>query len=282
MTNRWWVRSLAIALAVGAAAAGGTTLRLSVATRTPSAMLSERGDEESPAPLALPAPQDWDRYNAPYDGRYHFMRIRYSFSRGGMRGVRGRGPPWSHDYPRGERNFTKLLDAMTYVHPLVDGSNIYPFDDPHLFENPIAYLIEVSAWEPTDAEVAGLREYLLKGGFLIVDDFRDRYALENLEFQMNRVLPGVQLVQLDASHEIFDSFFRVDPHQVIPPYGPQDPVWYGIHEDNDRTKRLMAIINYDNDISEYWEFSDMGYYPVDLANDAYKLGVNYIIYGMTH
>ncbi len=251
-------------------------------TRALSAVPAAESDDAPPASIALPAPQDWERLNAPYDGRYHFMRIRYEYSRRGMRSVQGRGPPWAHDYPRGERNFTKLLDAMTFIHPLVDGSNIYPLDDPHLFENPIAYIIEVSAWEPTDGEVARLREYLLKGGFLIVDDFRGQRALENLEFQLNRALPGVQLVQLDESHEIFDSFFRVDPHLVIPPYGPQDPVWYGVFEDNDRSKRLMAIINYDNDISEYWEFSDQGYYPVDLANDAYKLGVNYIIYGMTH
>jgi hypothetical protein len=232
--------------------------------------------------VALPTLQDWERLNAPYDGRYHFMRIRYETSRRGRFGGRGGGPPWAHDYPRGERNFAKILDETTSIRPLVDGSNIYPFDDPHVFENPIAYIVEVGEWEPTEEEVEGLRAYLLKGGFLIVDDFRGGYALQNFEFQMNRVLPGVQLVQLDGTHEIFDSFFRIDPHLVIPPYGSETPVWYGIFEDNDRTERLMAIVNYDNDISEYWEFSDMGYYPIDLANEAYKLGVNYIVYGMTH
>jgi len=117
---------------------------------------------------------------------------------------------------------------------------------------------------------------------LIVDDFRDPRSLDNFAFHMGRVLPGVQLVQLDETHEIFDAFFRVDPHQVIPPYGPQTPVWYGIFEDNDREKRLLAIVNYDNDLSEYWEFSDYGFYAIDLSNEAYKLGVNYWIYALTH
>ena len=142
--------------------------------------------------------------------------------------------------------------------------------------------MEVGSWNPTDPEVAGLSAYLQKGGFLIVDDFRDFRNLENFAAQMERVLPGVQLLELDATHEIFDSFFRVDPHLVIPPYGPQTPVWYGIFEENDRSKRLMAIVNYDNDLSEYWEYSDRGYYPIDLSNEAYKLGVNYIIYALTH
>jgi hypothetical protein len=233
-------------------------------------------------PPAADVPGSDEELNAPYDGRYHFMRVRYTPWREGMRWVQGRGPSWAHDYPRGERNFTKILDETTFIRPLTEGSNVLTLDDPRLFQYPIAYIIEVAGWNPTDEEVRGLHDYLLKGGFLIVDDFRYPPALDNLEFQMNRVLPGVQFVQLDGSHEIFDSFFRVDPHQVIPPYGPTDPVWYGIFEDNDRTKRLMAIINYDNDISEYWEFSDRGYYPIDLSNEAYKLGVNYIIYGMTH
>jgi hypothetical protein len=235
-------------------------------------------------------PQDLESLNAPYDGRLHFVRIRYTpaspsgfgFGRRGRGGWGGREPMWAHDYPRGELNFTRILDETTYARPLVGGSNILALDDPRLFQYPIAYIVEVGYWSPTDAEAAGLRTYLLKGGFLIVDDFREPWTLQNFEAQMERVLPGARLVELDGSHEIFDSFFRIDPHAVIPPYGPQDPVWYGICEDNDPSKRLMAIVNYDNDISEYWEYSDRGYYPIDLSNEAYKLGVNYFIYGLTH
>lgn len=238
---------------------------------------------------AAGAPQELDDYNAPYDGRYHFVRIRYE-PRGGRGfgfGRRGREPPWAHDYPRAERNFLKILDETTFVGPLTEGSNILTLDDPTIFRYPIAYIVEVGAWEPTEEEVAGLAEYLEKGGFLIVDDFRDEYMgstgnLDNFVFQMERVLPGAQLMELDQTHEIFDSFFRIDPEKVIPPYGGRLPVFYGIFEDNDRSKRMIAVVNYQNDIAEYWEFSDYGYYPIDLSNEAYKLGVNYIVYAMTH
>jgi len=189
---------------------------------------------------------------------------------------------WAHDYPRGERNFMKIIDEMTYIRPLVDGSNILALDDPRLFLYPIAYIVEVGSWLPTDTEVDGLSQYLHKGGFLIVDDFRDPWNLASFMEQMGRVLPGIQFVELDGTHEIFDSFFRVDPHAVIPPYGGGTPVWFGLFEDNDPEKRLLVIVNYDNDISEYWEFSDLGYYPIDLSNEAYKLGVNYLVYALTH
>ena len=236
-------------------------------------------------------PQDLESLNAPYDGKLHFVRIRYTpAGRGGFgfefgRGRGGRGgreAAWAHDYPRGELNFLRIIDEVTFAHPLVDGSNVLTLDDPRLFQYPIAYIIEVGAWEPTDAEVEGLRTYLRKGGFLFVDDFRGYQGLDNFAFQLRRALPDAQLVEIDAAHEIFDSFFRVDPHAVIPPYGPQTPVYYGVFEDNDPEGRMLAIVNFDNDLSEYWEFSDRGYYPIDLANEAYKLGVNYIIYGLTH
>ena len=272
-------RLLAWVLAASVAAGGGLA---------PGRWAPSRGDVEPSAATsfaASPAPQDIESLNAPYDGRLHFVRIRYTPYGGrdfGGRRWGGREPMWAHDYPRGERNFMKIIDEVTLIHPLVDGSNILTFDDPRLFQYPIAYIVEVGAWAPTDAEVEGLREYLLKGGFLIIDDFRDYRSLANLTDQMDRVLPGIRFVELDETHEIFDSFFRIDPHAVIPPYGPQTPVWYGLFEDNDPGKRMMVIVNYDNDISEYWEFSDMGYYPIDLSNEAYKLGVNYLVYALTH
>ena len=82
---------------------------------------------------------------------------------------------------------------------------------------------------------------------------------------------------------MFHSFFEInDPHSMVPPYGGLPPLFYGLFENNDRNGRLMAIANVNNDIGEYWEFSDTGYAPVDLSNEAYKFGVNYFIYGLTH
>lgn len=232
-------------------------------------------------------PQSWDDYNAPYDGKYHFVRVRYDpAGRGGRFGGFGRGrePVWAHDYPRGERNFLSILKEVTYVDLLQDGSNILTLDDPGIFRYPILYIVEVGFWDPTDEEVAALGEYLLKGGFLIVDDTRDERGHEYASFahHMERALPGLALRPLEPDHEIFDSFFGIDPRTVIPPYGPRNPEWYGIFEDDDPNGRLMVVFNFNNDLSEYWEFSERGYYPIDLSNEAYKLGVNYIVYAVTH
>lgn len=245
----------------------------------------------SPAPggrylarFGLPAAalQSQESFNVPYDGLFHFVRIRFDAER--RRGFfgRGGGALWAHDYPRAERNFLSILDETTDVRAQTEGSNVLRLDDPELFKYPIAYIVEVGGWQPTDEEVESLGEYLLKGGFLIVDDFQGRYALENLAHHLGRALPGLTMVRVDDTDDVFDSFFRVAPEDVIPPYGRQPPMWFGVYEDNDPEKRLMVIINANNDIAEYWEYSDLGYYPIDLANEAYKLGVNYVVYGLTH
>jgi hypothetical protein len=238
---------------------------------------------EPPSRRAAPPHQSFQDLNAPYDGLYHFVRIRYTpAGRGGFGRRRGgREPMWAHDYPRAERNFLQILSETTFVPSQTEGSNVLTADDPELFKFPIAYIVEVGSWNPTEEEAHSLGQYLQKGGFLIVDDFRGDYELDNLAYQLARVLPGSQMVMVEDSNQIFDSFFRIIPDQVIPPYGGQPPIWYGIYEENDPTERLQVIINFNNDIAEYWEFSDRGYYPIDLSNEAYKLGVNYVVYGHT-
>jgi hypothetical protein len=130
-----------------------------------------------------------------------------------------------------------------------------------------------------EAEAAGLRAYLQKGGFIIFDDFREDHR-DNLVYQMRQVLPDARWVPLDVSHPIFHSFFEINSLDVEGYYGPTE--WTGIFEDNDSSKRLLAVANYNHDLGELWEFSDTGYVPVDLSNEAYKFGVNYVMYAMTH
>ena len=159
--------------------------------------------------------------------------------------------------------------------------HVLRLDDPMLFRYPIIYLSEPGFWNPTDEEVAALRAYLLKGGFLIFDDFGGNHW-QNLAVQMNRVLPQLRWIQMTATHPVFHSFFQIESlDNLIPSYRGM-PVFLGLFENNDPAKRLIAIANYNNDLQEYWEFSDYGYYPIDLANEAYKFGVNYVIYGLTH
>ena len=227
--------------------------------------------------------------NTPYDGRFVFIRLRYSTgSFGGFGGRRGGGPQWSHDYPRGEVHFTKILNEITYVRPRLDGSNILSLDDPELFNYPIAYMAEPGFWSMSDKEVEGFRAYLKKGGFVIFDDFREPEGhWDNLQAQMRRVMPEAQWIEIDdGSHPVWHSFFEIaDPlaltaHPTYAGMGLRLTYW-GIFEGNDPKKRLIAIANRDNDLGEYWEFSDTGMDPVEFSNEAYKFGVNYFIYGLT-
>jgi hypothetical protein len=219
--------------------------------------------------------------NAQYDGRFVFARIAYS---GGMDfsfGGRGGRNQWSHDYPRAERNFTTILGELTAMEVQNRASVILTLDDPELTRFPVAYMAEPGYWVPSETEVEGLRNYLLKGGLIIFDDFNRGRETQNLVGQMSRVLPGMTLLPLDYSHPIFDAFYRIKVLETYHPYSGIQSSYFGIFVDNDPSQRLLAIVNVDADIAEYWEFSDRGMFPIDLSNEAYKLGVNYILYALT-
>jgi len=219
--------------------------------------------------------------NPPYDGRYTFVRLQYEMSLDGFGGARfGRDLPWAHDYPRADRNFPQILGEISTVRTRPSQHAILRLNDPELFKYPVAYMAEPGYWRPNDAEVAGLRAYLLKGGFVIFDDFAGQHWF-NFEAQMRRVLPAHRLVRLTEAHPIFDSFYRIPSLDYDHPYMRVKAEFWGIFEDNDPAKRLIVLANYNNDIAEYWEYSGTGYFPIDLSNEAYKLGINYIVYALT-
>ena len=215
--------------------------------------------------------------NAPYDGRFTFVRVRY----GPDYGFASQRLPWSHDYPAGEQHFMKIVNELSLLDPHTAETNILTFDDPQIFRYPVAYLCEPGGWTLTDEEAASLRRYLHKGGFVIVDDFRMQHW-NNFESQIMRVLPEARIYDMDLANPIFHSFFEIKTLDVPQYYDPGKAIFRAIFEDNDPAKRIMALANFNTDISEYWEFSDTGFKPIDESNEAYKLGVNYIIYGMTH
>jgi hypothetical protein len=218
--------------------------------------------------------------NVRYDGRFAFVRIRYP--------AYGR---WAADYPTMERNLTTMLKELTAIDPHLGASNVHDLDDPELLKFPVAYLTEPGYWHPTDAEVIGLRRYIEKGGFLIVDDFFDpgiHFGPEWTTFEtaMRRVLPNGRIDELDVSHPVFNSFFEIKSLRVPYPgqWGERGLMgeFYGIHEDNDPDNRLMVVINYNMDIGDYMEWSATNAYNPLPTNEAYKFGINYIIYGLTH
>jgi len=216
-----------------------------------------------------------------YDGRLAFVRLRwrsdFSGSRGGFRSA------WNHDYPRAEQHLSQIIRELTLLDVRMDGSLILTLDDPDLFNYPIAFMWEPGFWSLTDPEAASLRAYLLKGGFAVFEDFDGASQWSNFAAQLKRVLPEGRFVKLENGDRIFDVFFRVkDIHAIVHPMSGIPPSYYGIYEDNDPSKRLMVVANFDNDIPEYWEWSGEGLFPFDASNEAYKLGVNYFIYGLTH
>jgi hypothetical protein len=208
----------------------------------------------------------------PYDGRFTFARLRHGSES-------GREPPWAHDYPRAERNFTHILKELTLIVPNTEASNVFTQDDPDLFTSPILYVSEPGFWTMTEDELLMMQTYVKKGGFIIFDDFRGDHWF-NFEEQVRRMIPGARLMEIDPDHAIFNAFFSIKTAETEGVYG--QPSFQGVFEDNDPTKRLLLVANYNHDLGELWEFSDTGFVPVDLSNDAYKYGVNYIIFAMTH
>jgi hypothetical protein len=175
------------------------------------------------------------------------------------------------------------VKELTGVDIRTEGSRILTLDDPQLFRYPIAFMWEPGFWNLTDTEAEAFRAYLLKGGFAVFEDFDGPDQWANFEAQMKRVLPDHRFVKLDETHRIFDSFFSIrDIHAIVHPMTRQRPSYLGVFEENDPGKRLMVVANFDNDVPEYWEWSGEGLFPFDTSNEAYKLGVNYLIYGLTH
>jgi uncharacterized protein DUF4159 len=229
-------------------------------------------------------------HNIPYDGRFTFIRIKYETAPGGY--WAGGRPSWVHGFPLAEQNLMRIMTDMSSLLPHVEDINVLTLDDPELFKYPVAYIIEVGWWTLSDREAAALRTYIQKGGFVIVDDFKmlgwrgiDTGGWEPFAQNMNRVLPGVRFFEMEASHPIFHSFFELNEQKLddVPQaYNSGRPVFRGVYEDNDPAKRLVMIINYNTDVSQFWEWSGRGLRPVDDTNEAYKLGVNYLMYGLTH
>ena len=219
----------------------------------------------------------------PYDSRFTFTRIRYG--RGGGSGFgRGRGNQnaWNHDYPAADLNMQVVLKEITSMDPVTETSVVVDLEDPAMFQYPILYMSEPGFWRVTEEGARNLRAHLLKGGFIIFDDFDGPGHWESWEAQIRQILPGYRAIEIDETHPVFRTFFRVEDIYVPHPMVNVRPRYLGIFENNDPNGRMMALVNYNADLAEYWEWSTSGYLPIDPTNDAYRLGVNYFIYALTH
>lgn len=210
-----------------------------------------------------------------YDGRFTFVRAEYA-----------QYGSWAADYPTMETNLNTILREITEIRPHTGGTNVHTFDDPELFKYPVAYLTEPGYWFPDAAEVLGIRQYLQKGGFLIADDFHFQNEWAVFEQAMLKVLPTARFVPMELSHPIFNTFFQIKSLRVPYPgrLGEQGLMgeFYGIYEENDTSRPLQVIINYNIDLGDYVEWSAQDLYNPQSTNEAYKFMINYVIYGLTH
>ena len=222
----------------------------------------------------LPAVTSSD--SAKEDNEFTYARIRYHMTDDA---IFVREVPWHHDYPFGDEAFPAFLKEVTRVHTQSSAYQIVDIDSPELFKYPFAYLCEPGYLDLNKKDAGNLREYLDRGGFVMVDDFRGSRHLENLVRQMKKVYPNRDIIPLDVSHPIFNSFYMIESLDMKPPYGNMPVQFLGSQDDHGR---LQMVIDYNNDLSEFWEWLDRGELPLHDAATALKFGVNYVMYAMTH
>ena len=145
--------------------------------------------------------------------------------------------------------------------------------------NPLLYFSEPGTWAITTEEAENFREYLMRGGFAIFDDFDGPFQWNNFQSCMKQVLPEATLEVLTLNHPVFQCFYQIKTLDMVPPfnYGAK-PIFYGISNEKGR---LQAVVNFNNDIGDYWEWSGDYFYPIERSNEGFKFGVNYVMYALT-
>ena len=219
-------------------------------------------------------------------GEFAFVRVQYdSYFRGGF----GYGP-WSVDFPDADRNFLRGVARLSHVRVMPEPI-VLRLDDDQIFEYPFLYALEVGRnGGPffTPPEINNLREYLLRGGFLLIDDFWGTREWEAFESSIRMVFPDRELERLAPDHEIFRIYYDTQGPQMIPALGNPDNMAerdvdttavYAIRDDDDR---IMVLVNWNTDMGDGWEHTYHPRYPTRYANLSYQMGLNYLIYSLTH
>lgn len=233
--------------------------------------------------------------NMTYDGRPTLVRLKYTpvSNPEACQGTDSpAGPGWGHDYPMSVQGLLTAATELTSISAVTDSNLVLTIEDPEINKHPIMMLTEPGCWNPNEKEAKALREYLLKGGLLIADDFtffdctpeHCELAIQRFEEWMKRVLPDGRIVLLDPKDPVFDGFFKIDPTNV-PGFSSAPAQIVGIYENNDPNKRLLVIGNYWNALGQYWRYAgnDIGSGLGEGGQGvAYRLGLNYMIYGLSH
>ena len=246
------------------------------------------------APGASPAgevPQDFRRLIDQHRSLQHQPTgpSEFYFTRGVYTSPWRRNLSWRTDFPKADRQL------MAAVNTLVDMSasereNAVRLDDPLLRRFPFLYMLEIEGMSLTPPEVEGLGNYLRAGGFLVVDDFWGAYAFDDLAREMRRVLPEYSIAEIPPDHPIFNTVYRIEEVIQVPAFGNYygGRTWErdgyeafarGIFDDKGR---LMVVINGNTDLGDAWEWFERPEYPLRFSSFAVQMGVNFIVYSMSH
>src|SRR5262245_57415489 len=236
----------------------------------------------------LPPRSDFTRRNNLHRNSHNkaeftFARLRY----GGI----GWGEGWMTDYPKADEQFViGLRNWCRSSLDISDDPTTTGMDGKEIFRYPFVYAVEPGHMELSEKDAAELREYLLRGGFLMLDDFWGEYEWRNVQEQMRKVFPEHSIQELPLDHPIFHCYFDIDEVVQVPNVRY---IYTGItHEKGgytphyeaivDETGRVMVFIARNADNGDAWEWIDEPRYPLKFGLAAYKLGMNVIVYAMTH
>jgi hypothetical protein len=223
-------------------------------------------------------------------GHNAFVWTRAIYSSGGRRGFFGggrRGGSWDTDYPKGDKQFMLVLKRLIRL-DAYDYENAIELTDPELRRFPVVYGVEVGEMNLPPEEIQGLRDYLLAGGFLIVDDFWGDYEWMQFEYNISQVLPGRAIVDLPMDHPLFSTYYEIQEILQVPNVGRTDhpsecgpcrPAVKAILDDHGDP---MVVINWNTDLGDAWEWAEQPHYPLVYSTFAYEMGANMIVYGMSH
>jgi hypothetical protein len=235
----------------------------------------------------FPLPQDWNEKT-----EFVFARLMYPWNGWGFHygddWTRGNSN-WTIDYPRSDRHIVMAMRRLTRMH-VRSVEQPVNLDEGDQYDWPWLYGVEVGHWALTDAQVRGLREYLLRGGFLMVDDFHGSDEWRFFEQGIRRVFPDRQIVEIDDGDAIFHTIYDLDGRYQVP--GAQFlyshrlaekdgtvPHWRGIYDDRGR---IMVAICFNMDLGDSWEWADVPAYPARFSDLGIRIAVNYAVYAMTH
>jgi hypothetical protein len=218
--------------------------------------------------------RDFIRQNNPPDTE--FVIARWRFGTNGDIGHMG----WSHNYPDAEIHLNQMLTEVTIVNVEPESYRIVDLGSPEVFNYPFAYVSEPGEMELTEKELVNFREFIDRGGFIVVDDFDGPWQMDQFRRQLYRAFPERRMIPLKPSDEVFHTFFDIDDLTIWEPYVPgADPVFYGFP--NNRGD-LAMVICFNNDFANFWDWIDLRRYPLKPSSEAFRAGVNFVMYSATH